>query len=92
MEWQAIFMTKCYNTIRVIPRWMLYMLTGVLGSLIMNLVHRGGKPKPTKAEPTPPSGAPESTTSGTSTAIAPVTSDATPVKGKGKKGKKSQLR
>jgi hypothetical protein len=83
MEWQAIFMTKYYNTIGVLPRWVLYILTGVLGSLIMNLFHRGGKPKPTKTEPAPPSG---------SKAIAPATSDATPVKGKGKKGKKSQLR
>ncbi|KAH9977685.1 hypothetical protein BGW80DRAFT_1283711 [Lactifluus volemus] len=85
MEWQAIFMTKYYNTIGVLPRWVLYIMTGVLGSLIMNLFHRGGKPKPTKTEPAPPSGS-------TSTAIAPATSDATPVKGKGKKGKKSQLR
>lgn len=88
MEWQAIAMTKYYNIIRVVPRWALYILTGLLGSLIMNLVHRGGKPATTKTKPAPPPGTAESTASGTSTAVAPATSVATPVKGKRGKGKK----
>jgi len=88
MEWQAIVMTKYYNIIRVVPRWALYILTGLLGSLIMNLVHRGGKPGTTKTNPAPLPGTAESTASGTSTAVAPATSVATPVKGKRGKGKK----
>ena len=86
MEWQAIVMTKFYNIIRVVPRWALYILTGLLGSLIMNLVHRGGKPGTTKTNPAPLPGTAESTASGTSTAVAPATT--TPVKGKGGKRKK----
>jgi hypothetical protein len=88
MEWQAIVMTKYYNIIRVVPRWALYILTGLLGSVIMNFVHRGRNQGTAKTEPAPPPGAAELTTSGTSTAVAPAISDATPVKGKGKKGKK----
>jgi hypothetical protein len=88
MVWQAIVMTKFYNIIRVVPRWALYILTGLLGRLIMTLIHRGGKPEITEAKPAPPPGAAGSTTSGTSTAVAPAASGATPVKGKGKKSKK----
>jgi hypothetical protein len=88
MKWQAIVMTKFYNIIRVIPRWALYILTGLLGRFIMTLIHRGGKPQVTETKPAPPPGAAGSTTSGSSTAVAPATSGAAPVKGKGKKNKK----
>ena len=87
MEWQAIILTKVYNVISVMPRWALYVLSGVLGSFIMNLVHRGGKPDSAKTEPVPPANA-ELTVTGLSTAVAPPTTNATPAKGKGKRGKK----
>jgi hypothetical protein len=87
MEWQAIIMTKTYDIIRLVPRWALYILTGFLGSIILNLVHRGGTQEATKAEPVPPITA-QSTIAGSSTAMAPSATRATPVKGKGKKGKK----
>ena len=85
MEWQAIIMTKYYNIIRVVPRWALYILTGVIGSFIMNLAHRGKGQKPT-AKPAPIAIAAEPTVSGTSTSVAPPAARATPKKGKRKGG------
>lgn len=87
MEWQAIIMTKYYNIIRVVPRWALYILTGLIGSFIMNLVHRGKGQTPT-AKPPPVAIAAEPTVSGTSTSVAPPATRATPTKGKRKGGKK----
>ena len=86
MEWQAIVMTKFYNIVRVLPRWTLYVISGVLGSFFMNLVHRGGKPASAKTEPV--SDNTQSTETGSSTAVAPTVTRATPTKGKGKRGKK----
>jgi hypothetical protein len=86
MEWQAIVMTKLYNVVRVLPRWALYVISGVLGSFIMNLVHRGGKSDSAKTDPV--SDNTQSTVTGSSTAAAPSTTSATPGKGKGKRGKK----
>jgi len=87
MEWQAIIMTKYYDIIRVVPRWALYILTGLIGSFIMNLVHRGGKQETPTVKPAPMAPA-ESTVSSTSTGVARPTTSATPTKGKGKRGKK----
>jgi hypothetical protein len=87
MEWQAVAMTKAYNVLRVLPRWALYVVSGVLGSLLMNLIHRGGKLASAKTDPVPPVNA-QSTVTGLSTAIAPPATSATPAKGKGKRGKK----
>ena len=86
MEWQGIVMTKFYNVVRVLPRWSLYVISGVLGSFIMNLIHRVGKPDPAKTDPT--SDNTQSTVTGSSTAVAPSATSATPAKGKGKRGKK----
>jgi hypothetical protein len=83
MEWQAIVLTKLYNIVRVLPRWSLYVISGVLGSVIMNLFHRGGKPE----SDTVPDNTPSMVT-GSSTAVAPSATRATPAKGKGKRGKK----
>ena len=86
MEWQAIVMTKLYNIIRVVPRWALYVISGVLGSFLTNLLHRGGKPNSAKTDPV--SDNTQSTVIGSSTAVAPSATRATPAKGKGKKGGK----
>lgn len=87
MEWQAMFLTKSYNIIRIVPRWGLYMLTGVLGSFLMNLIHRGGTQAAVKADPAVPANT-QSDVTGSSTAVAPSATRATPTKGKGRKGKK----
>lgn len=86
MEWQAIVMTKLYNIIRVLPRWTLYVVSGVLGSFIMNLFHRGGKPDSGKTDTK--SDNTQSTVTGSSMAVAPSATSTSPGKGKGKRGKK----
>jgi hypothetical protein len=86
MEWQAIVMTMFYNVVRVLPRWALYVISGVLGSFVMNLVHRGKKPDSTKTDPVSDNA--QSRVTGSSTAVAPSATSATPAKGKGKRGKK----
>ena len=90
MDWQAIIMTKYYNIIRVVPRWALYILTGLIGSFVMNLVHRGGKSETPTAKPAPVAIAAEPTVSGTSTGVARPATSATPTKGKGKRGKSNK--
>jgi hypothetical protein len=87
MDWQAIIMTKYYNIIRVVPRWALYILTGLIGSFVMNLVHRGKGQTP-KAKPAPVAIAAKPTVSGTSTGVAPPATSATPTKGTPTKGKR----
>lgn len=88
MEWQAIIMTKYYNIMRVVPRWALYILTGLIGSFVMNFIHRGGKPETPTAKPAPVAIAAEPTVSGKGTGVALPATGATPTKGKGKKGRK----
>lgn len=87
MEWQAIAMTKFYNIIRVLPRWLLYIISGVVGSFVMKFIHRGGIKNTAKTGPVPPVDA-QSTATGTSTAVAPSATSTTPAKGKGKRGKR----
>lgn len=87
MEWQAMVMTKSYNILRLVPRWALYILTGVLGSFLMNIVHRGGAQAAAKVDPVAPTNT-QSSVTGSSTAVAPSATSTTPAKGKGKKGKK----
>jgi hypothetical protein len=87
MEWQAIAMTKFYNVIRILPRWVLYVISGVAGSFVMGFMHRGGKAKSAKTGPVPPIDA-KPTATGVSTAVAPSATTSTPTKGKGKRGKK----
>jgi len=87
MDWQAIVMTKVYNVLRLIPRWAVYILTGVLGSLLMNFFHRGDNRGTAKTNSVAPDNAQVKVT-GSSTAVAPSASTATPAKGKGKKEKK----
>jgi hypothetical protein len=86
MEWQAIVMTKLYNVLRVLPRCAHYVVSAVLGSLVMKLVHRGGKPGTAKTDPV--SDNTQSTVTGSSTAVTHSATSAIQAKGKGKRGKK----
>jgi len=81
-------MTKFYNVVRVLPRWSLYVISGVLGSFIMNLFHRGGKPDSARTDPVSDTVNTQPTVTGSSTAVARSATSATPAKGKGKRGKK----
>lgn len=41
MEYLAIGMTSSYDTVMLLPKWVLYLVTGALGSLMIGLLHRG---------------------------------------------------
>ncbi|KAI0053725.1 hypothetical protein FA95DRAFT_1530661 [Auriscalpium vulgare] len=95
MQWQAVFMTKLYNLMRYLPRWAVYIITGALGSVIINIFHRDEKSKQEKEakakakkelESAPVAPAPAA--SGSSTGVAKPQSAAPTAKGKSKKGKK----
>ena len=50
MDWLAIGMTKVYEVLRYLPRWMVYIATGAAGSVIINLLHwRDGRKAAAKA-------------------------------------------
>ena len=46
-------MKKSYDLIVRVPRFLLMVATGALGSLVMRLMHRGDQVKQNKPEPTP---------------------------------------
>ena len=50
MEYFAVAMTKSYNNITMLPHWVLYIITGALGSLVIGLLHRSPN-TPVKANP-----------------------------------------
>jgi hypothetical protein len=50
MEYFAVAMTKSYNNITMLPHWVLYIITGALGSLVIGLLHRSSN-TPVKANP-----------------------------------------
>ncbi|KAI0032924.1 hypothetical protein K488DRAFT_70243 [Vararia minispora EC-137] len=41
MDWLALALTKNYEFMRVMPRWLLYIITGMVGSVVINFLHRG---------------------------------------------------
>ncbi|KAI0068605.1 hypothetical protein BV25DRAFT_1781632, partial [Artomyces pyxidatus] len=43
MEYLAIVLTKIYESIRWLPRWALYIITGTLGTVLIQVFHRGEK-------------------------------------------------
>ncbi|XP_006456688.1 hypothetical protein AGABI2DRAFT_195701 [Agaricus bisporus var. bisporus H97] len=61
----ATYLAKAYNYIVLVPRWALYILTGAIGSVILNFLHRPSK-KRTPAKP-PVKGGSTSAQSTTST-------------------------
>ncbi|TFK72000.1 hypothetical protein BDN72DRAFT_816596 [Pluteus cervinus] len=49
LAYLAIALTKIYNVFVLVPRWMLFLFSGTLGSFIIGLLHR--TPKEAKAAP-----------------------------------------
>ena len=43
MDHFAIVLTKIYNWTVVVPRWILLLLSGTVGSILVNLMHKPGK-------------------------------------------------
>lgn len=55
MNYFANGMTKSYNGMMTLPKWLLYVVTGAIGSLLIGLLHRNPKtpvaPKSTQPKP-----------------------------------------
>lgn len=47
----ATYLAKIYNFVVVIPRWVLFILTGAIGSIIINFLHRPSKKQPVRNAP-----------------------------------------
>ncbi|KAF9462069.1 hypothetical protein BDZ94DRAFT_1290529 [Collybia nuda] len=45
MDFLAVWMTKVYNTFILIPRWLLFVLSGSAASVVINILHRSSAPK-----------------------------------------------
>jgi hypothetical protein len=52
MDYFAIAMTAIYNNVTLLPNWLLYIITGAFGSVLIGLLHRSPK-APVKAKPQP---------------------------------------
>jgi hypothetical protein len=52
MEYLAIFMTTTYNSMMILPKWVLYLITGALGSVIIGLLHKNPQ-QPAQVQPKP---------------------------------------
>lgn len=102
MDLFATCLTNIYNFAVVIPRWLLLVITGGIGSVLLNFLHRPSKKRaapnaPVKREATPaPAPAPQTTLEKPTTPAPAVkaksepTSTASPTaspKRSGKKGK-----
>jgi hypothetical protein len=54
MEYFAIVMTNTYNHVTLVPNWLLYLITGALGSVIIGLLHRSPQtPSKLTSQPKP---------------------------------------
>ncbi|KAF8645480.1 hypothetical protein AX16_007765 [Volvariella volvacea WC 439] len=42
MDFLATWLTKIYNITILVPRWVLFLVSGSIGSLVIGLMHRGG--------------------------------------------------
>ncbi|KAF8897868.1 hypothetical protein BD779DRAFT_1667782 [Infundibulicybe gibba] len=47
----SFWITKTYNTIVMIPRWLLFIISGTIASVAINFMHRGSPPPPKKNNP-----------------------------------------
>jgi len=43
MDHFATVLTKIYNCAVIVPRWILLLLSGTVGSILINLMHKPGK-------------------------------------------------
>ena len=59
MDFFALWMTKAYNMTVIIPKWLLYILSGSVASFVLSFLHKGDpapqpKPKPVEEEKAAP--------------------------------------
>jgi len=48
MTYLAFVLTKIYNVAIMVPRWLLFVITGSIASIVMNFMHRGSPPEAPK--------------------------------------------
>ena len=41
MHYIAVGFTEMYKVTRTLPRWLLYIITGAIGSIVVQFLHRG---------------------------------------------------
>lgn len=44
LDFFAVWLTKFYNTVTLIPRWLLVFASGTIGSLLISVLHKPPKP------------------------------------------------
>ncbi|KAK7470150.1 hypothetical protein VKT23_001590 [Stygiomarasmius scandens] len=49
LHYLGIGLTKLYNTMIIVPRWLMLIISGSVGSFLIQLMHRPGKNKPDAA-------------------------------------------
>ncbi|KAF9450160.1 hypothetical protein P691DRAFT_701799 [Macrolepiota fuliginosa MF-IS2] len=54
MHFFATYLAKIYNIVVIIPRWLLFVLTGAVGSVILNILHRPSKKQAARNAPAKP--------------------------------------
>jgi len=53
MDYVATAMTRVYNNVMMIPNWLLYIITGAVGSALIGFLHRSPKPPKATLKPKP---------------------------------------
>lgn len=53
MDYLAICLTKIYNATVLLPRWLLYMISGGLASIMIGVLHRDSPKAPRQQTETP---------------------------------------
>ncbi|KAA1466529.1 hypothetical protein DENSPDRAFT_831386 [Dentipellis sp. KUC8613] len=88
----GIVLRKIYDVVSVLPRWVLYIATGSIGSIVVNLLHRGqSSARPAQRPQTQPPAQPAQVKADSETAASesPKSSKGS-VRNKGKKGGKGK--
>jgi hypothetical protein len=87
MDFLAIWMTRIYNTVILIPRWLLFVLSGSVASVAINLLHRGSA----KKTPSPKQEKPKVSTAAAATG-APVEKSASGVASPSQAGRRKRVK
>ena len=80
MHYFALVMQKIYNVLVQVPRWVLMLLSGVIGNFIIKLMHKDDTKKETEKKDDTPAASTSTVTEASATGV-------TPAKGKGKQRK-----
>lgn len=45
MDFLAVWLTRIYNAVILVPRWLLFVLSGSVASVVINFLHKSSAPK-----------------------------------------------